>query len=352
MRHIVKRFSILFFGLIFLTACGSKVDLSDYVNVEFSGYDTIGTATYFVDEEQLIKDAFGITWEEYWELDDDKMEEVDDFLMSYSVELDQDMDLTNGDEVTARLSVDDEATNKLKTKDEVTFIVSGLDEPTELSDEEIERNVIVNFNGVSGRGTIQIDTTFDGDLYDLWVESDQDGEIANGDIVTVSLTEDSRESLAYLGYALSGDGAVEFEASGLEVVAETVSEIENLADIERMISEGINRRYQDSGWGWYTYEIIEGKTYYRQFARDSDDYWDDSSNHGTLITLYTINEYDSDDSLDDTFTSIFGYNNIILDQDGKANVTQISEYTDEYDNTYSLESVEKMMEGYGYVEVE
>ena len=299
-----------------------------------------------------MKDAFGITWEEYWELDDDKMEEVDDFLMSYSVELDQDMDLTNGDEVTARLSVDDEVTNKLKSKDEVTFTVSGLEEPAELSDEEIERNVIVNFNGVSGRGRIQIDTTFDGDLNDLWVEAEQDGEIANGDMVRVSLSEESRNDLAYIGYALSGDGAVEFEASGLDVVPENAYEIANLEDIERMISEGVNRSYQDSDWGYYSYKIVEGKTYYRQFDRDSNDYWGDSSKHGSLITLYTINEYDSDDELDDTFTALYGFRNIILDQDGKTNITQIDEYHDTYDHTYSLESVEKLMEGYGYVEVE
>lgn len=352
MKYIAKRFSLLFFGLVFLTACGSKVDLSDYIEVHFIGYDTLGTAYYTVDDSRLVEDAFGVTEEDYWDLESEKMDAISDMMMAYSIDLAQDSDLSNGDEVTVRISIDEEKTNKLKSKDEVTFTVSGLEEPAELSDEEIERNVIVNFNGVSGRGSIQIDTTFDGDLYDLYVVAEQDGEIANGDMVRVSLSEESRNSLAYKGYALSGDGAVEFEASGLDVVPENAYEIANLEDIERMISEGVNRKYQGSDWGYYSYKIVEGKTYYRQFDRDSDDYWGDSSNHGSLITLYTINKYDSDDELDDTFTALYGYRNIILDQDGKTNITQIDEYHDTYDRTYSLESVEKLMEGFGYVEVE
>ncbi len=351
MKYIIKRFTILFIGLLLLTACGSKVELSDYIEVEFYGYDSIGTASYSVDDTKLIKDAFGVTDEDYWDLEYEQMEAISNMMMSFTVDLSKDTELSNGDEIIVRLSVDKEMTNKLKAKDEIKVTVSGLKEPTMISDEELERNIIVNFNGVSGRGYIQIDTTFDGDLYNLTVEPDRDGDIANGDIVTVSVSEYDRENLAHMGYALSGDGAVEFEASGLEVVPETVLDIANLVDVERMITEGINRKYQDSDWGYYTYEIIEGKTFYRQFARESDDYSGNMSNHGSLIKLYTVNEYDSDDELDDTFTVIYGFSNIIIDDSGKTNVTQINEYHDTYDQTYSLESVEKLMEGYGYVEV-
>src|SRR5699024_10809697 len=98
MKYIVKRFSILFIGLIFLTACGSKVDLSDYVEVQFDGYDTIGTASYFVDDSQLIQDSFGITMEEYWEMEHDKLEEINNLVASYSVVLSDVDGLSNGDE--------------------------------------------------------------------------------------------------------------------------------------------------------------------------------------------------------------------------------------------------------------
>src|SRR5690625_3037948 len=278
----MKRFAILFIGLIFLTAWGSKVELSDYIEVDFLGYDGIGQAHYRFIDNQMDQDAFGVTEEDYWDLSYDETQAIDNFMMSFTAQLSQVSELCNGDEVTVRFNVDEEMTNKLKSKDEITVTVSGLEEPTELSDEEIDRNVIVNFNGLSGRGRIQIDTTFDGDLYDLQVETDQDGQIANGDLVTVSVTQESRDNLAYMGYALSGDGAVEFEASGLDIVPESVDEIENLSDIERMIGEGVNRRYQDSNWGRYTYEIIEGNTYYRQFEPESEGEWGAWTTHGSV----------------------------------------------------------------------
>lgn len=352
MNYIVKRFGLLFIGLIFLTACGSKVELSDYVELQFNGYDSIGTASYSVDDSRLVEDVFGVTDDNYWELGHEEMQEISNMVSAYSIELVQDTDLSNGDEVTVRLSVDEEKTKELKTKDEITFEVTGLEEPTEISDEEIDRNVIVNFNGASGRGTVQIDTTFDGDLYDLWFETDQDGTVANGDTVIVSMTEESRNSLAQRGYALSGEGHATFEASGLDIIAAEASDINNLVDIERMIGEGIIRSYQDSSWGRYTYDIIKGKTYYRQFEGEANqDSWS-SSNNGTLITLYTVNELNSDEEVTETLTAVYGFSNIILDENGNTNVTRIEEYRDSYDHTYSLESVEKMMEGYGFVLVE
>src|SRR5699024_4423554 len=165
MRERIKLVSVLLMGIIFLVACGSKAELSEYVDVHFDGYDTIGTAYYTVDEERLIADVFNVTDEDYWELDDETYQEIENMMSAFSIDLQEATDLTNGDEVVVRLKVDQDKTDKIKTQDEVAFEVSGLVEPEQLSDEEIEKNVVVNFNGFSGKGTIQIDTTFDGDLY-------------------------------------------------------------------------------------------------------------------------------------------------------------------------------------------
>lgn len=343
---------VLVFGIImFLAACGSKAELSDYVKVNFSGYDTMGTATYEIDQDKLIMDTFEVS-DNIFDLDFEKLNEIDDMLSAYSIELDKDKDLSNGEQVVVKLSVDDSKTDKLKTKSEIKVTVSGLEEPKELSDEEIEKHVVVNFNGVSGRGSLMIDTTFSDDLRGLTFESSQDGEITNGDTVVVSLTEDSRDSLATLGYVLTGKGEAKFEASGLDVVAEKPSDIANLDDVERFISEGINREYQD--WGFYKYEIIEGNTYYRQFYKEeeSTSFWGNSSSDGTLVNIYTIEEYGSEGELVDTYTVVYGFTDIILDENNKVNVTELREYSNKYDDTYSLESVEKLLEGYGYQVVE
>ncbi|MCK0473229.1 hypothetical protein [Halalkalibacter sp. APA_J-10(15)] len=336
-------------AVIILAACGSKAELSDYVEVYFDGYDTFGTATYEIDEDRLVNDTFELS-KELFDIDLKTLNEIDNMLTAYSIELVHVNDLSNGDEVVVKLMVDENKTKKLTTKDELKVTVSGLDEPKQLSDEEIEKNVVVNFNGVSGKGSLMIDTTFIDDLSKLTFESSQDGEIKNGDTVVVGLTEDAKDSLPSLGYVLTGEGAVQFQASGLEEVAESPSDIANLEDIERLISEGINREYQDSPWGFYKYEIIKESTYYRQFKRDEDSnsIWGNSPSNGTLVSVYTIKSYGSDEKLERTFTAIYGFTDIILDENNKANVAEINEYSDSYDDTYSLESVEKLLEGYGY----
>ncbi|WP_051359434.1 hypothetical protein [Paucisalibacillus globulus] len=340
-------------AFVMLVACGSKADLSDYVEVNFEGYDTMGKAYYEIDEDRLVSDVFEVS-EDLSNLDWETMNEIDKMLSAYSVELEKDTDLSNGDEIVAKLKVNDEKTDKLKTTDELKFTVSGLEEPKQLSNEEIEQNVVVNFIGVSGKGTIMIDTTFSDDLSSLTFESAQDGEIKNGDTIVVNLTESSRESLAGLGYVLTGEGEAKFIASGLDVVAEKASDIENLKDIERFISEGINREYEDSSWGFYKYEIIKENTYYRQFERDgeSGSMWGSTPSNGTLVTMYTIKKYGSEGNLEDNFIALYGYTDIILNDENQANLVEINDYTDTYDNTYSLESVEKLMEGYGYQVVE
>lgn len=340
------------FGIIIILAgCGSKAELSDYVEVNFSGYDTMGTASYYIDEDRLINETFDVSSTTILDLDFETIAEIESMLSAFTIELDQDKDLSNGQEVVVKLNVDNNKTDKLKTKDELKVTVTGLEEPKKLSDEEIEKHVVVNFNGVSGKGESMIDSTFSEDLSSLSFETAQDGQIKNGDDVVVALTESSRESLKSNGYVLTGKGQASFKAAGLDEVAAKPSAITNLEDIERLISEGINRQYQDSSW-LYKYEIIKESTYYRQFNRegDSGSFWNSSPSNGTLVNVYTIKQYEQDGKLDDTFTAVYGFTDIILDENKKSNVAEINEYSDTYDNTYSLESVEKLLEGYGYEE--
>ncbi len=334
--------------------CNSKADLSEFVEVNFSGYDSMGSASFFVDEERLIQHVFEVSGEEFFNLDYDTIIEIEDMLSSYQVTLDRELDLSNGDEVIASITVDENKSSKIKGKDEVKFTVAGLEEPSELSDEELEKNIVVNFTGVSGKGNVIIDTTFAEPLSHLRFEAVQDGDIHNDDTVTVMLTDESRSSLSSYGYVLSGEGKAEFTAANLDVVATDVSQIVNVEDIERLISEGINREYQDSPWDFYKYEIKKEHTLYRQYKRDDEEvnFWTSGPSNGTLVNVYTIKKIDSDGALTEQFTTIYGFTDIILDEENKANIAQINEYYNMYDQTYSLESVVKLMEGHGYQLVE
>ncbi|MCM3620526.1 hypothetical protein M3936_23510 [Sutcliffiella horikoshii] len=344
--------TIIFLGLIsLLAACNSKADLSDYLDVQFSGYDSIGTADYTIDESKLVKDVFDVSENSFFNIDAKTFTEIEDMLSSISVNMSKDENLSNGEEITLSLKIDKEKTNKLKTKDNIKVTVSGLEKPKELSDDEIEKRVVVNYTGASGKGNAQIETTFDGDLRNLSFVTNQDGGIKNGDTITVKMSDESKDELANLGYILSGKGQATFVASNLTAVAEKHTDIINLKDIERLISEGINREYQDSDWGFYKYEVIKEHSFYRQFKRDDDepsDWFTSSPSNGTLVNLYTIKKYDDKGSLEDKFTTVFGFTDIILDENNKASLVDLNHYSYTYDDTYSLESIVKLMEGYGY----
>lgn len=90
---------ILFLGSLFLlSGCGSAKDLTEYVDVEFMGMDTQGTATYTIDTEKLNKDVFKYDSESDF-LDEKEQEEMSDFYNSFKIKLDKTDKLSNGDKV-------------------------------------------------------------------------------------------------------------------------------------------------------------------------------------------------------------------------------------------------------------
>ncbi|MCJ7843181.1 hypothetical protein MUB24_20340 [Lederbergia sp. NSJ-179] len=272
------------------------------------------------------------------------------------IKLDKTENLSNGDKIEIIANVDGEKTKKIKSG-KITIEVKNLDEPKWLTNEEVEKKLVVNFNGVSGRGEVQIDNVLDSPLDQVKFTVENDGELKNGDKVKVTLSKDEEEQLLQEGYLLEKDFAPTFEVKGLSIVAEKATDISNLDDIKRMIDEEVKREYKDlspdKGWG-YKYEIKEEKFMYRQFENESEK--SDSlgaSNNGNLIKIFSVKQFSggSETKLKDSFTAIIGYSDIILDEDNKVNLAEMKEIKDTKDDTYSLESVIKMYEAYGYTEV-
>ncbi|NSV50741.1 lipoprotein [Enterococcus faecalis] len=346
---------ILFLGSLFLlSGCGYAKDLTEYVDVEFMGMDTQGTATYTIDTEKLNKDVFKYDSESDF-LDEKEQEEMSDFYNSFKIKLDKTDKLSNGDKVKVIAKVNEKKTKKIKSG-EKEVVVEGLEEPQKLTSEDVEKHLVINFNGVSGRGVAQIDNTFDSPLNTITFTIENDGKLKNGDKAKIEKTKELEEALSSEGYVLDKKFAPEFEVKGLAKVAEEATDIANLEDIKRMIDEEVKRQYKDSEY-FSKYEITLNKLMYRQFAKensDEDNGWYSSSNtDGNLIGIYTIKEYSTgtDSKLRDTFTAIIGYSDIVLNDKNEVNVAEMEKISTTKDDTYSLESVIKLYEGYGYTEV-
>ncbi|MGX7130176.1 hypothetical protein [Enterococcus wangshanyuanii] len=344
--------------LIFvLSGCSPAKDLSDYVTVDFSGMDTKGTASYNVDMNKLYKDVLNYD-EESGFPDEDTQKEMMAIADSYKVKMSKENNLSNDDKIKVIVSVDENKTKKIKGG-EKEFTVNSLEKPKKLTTEEVEKHLVVNFNGASGKGKATIDNTFEEPLNFVEFTIKDDGNLKNGDMAQIEKTKDLESNLSDQGYILSDDFKPEFEVKGLKNVAEKATDISNLEDIKRMIDEEVKRSYKDSEYSFGSkYEITLNKLFYRQFAKDNtneDSGWfsSSSSDNGNLIGVYTIKEFSAgtESKLLRQFTAIIGYSDIVLDENKQANVAEIKEISTTKDDTYSLESVLKLYEGYGYSEV-
>ena len=65
----MKKYFLAILGvcsLIVLTSCGSRKDLSEYVNVDFYGIDTRGNVSYTLDTDKLFKDVLDLDVAKDW----------------------------------------------------------------------------------------------------------------------------------------------------------------------------------------------------------------------------------------------------------------------------------------------
>lgn len=330
-------------------------DVAEYITMSFSGLNSQGKAEYELNEGELIADIFGQD-----EMDEETEEAIDQLKTAYSLEVSEEEGLSNGDKVTVKVNVDKDKTKLIKNG-EKEFTVKDLGEASELTTKDVEKHLIVNFNGVSGKGVAKIDNTLSSplDYFDFQIEND--GELKNGDEATLLWDEDMEQRLNDSDYIVAEDFKPVFKVEGLDVVAEKAKDIKNLDDIKRMLKEALNRRYEtmapDQEYG-RVYKMKEEKVLYRQFDTGSNDTdfileTPKASNHGNLIGIYTVEKHSggSNSKLEEKFTAVVGYSGIVIDDKNKTNVTEMELFHDERDDTYSLDSVIQLYEGYGYTEV-
>lgn len=355
MRKKVMGFLLCLIGIIAITGCGSKTrNLTDYVSVEYSGLDTQGKAQVIFDKDRLYKDAFGYDSNNY--ANSDQQKAISLFESSVKTDFDKSTQLKNGDKIKLTIKIDESKVPNVKSG-EKEFEVNGLEEAKKLTSAEVEKNLVVNFTGVSGRGKSKIDNMFsDSNFKYLDFKFEDEGHLKNGEKAKIVLSQNDLEALSRAGYVPEDNFAPTFEVKNLAVVAESADKISNLADVTRMIDEGIHREYKDysTDYSFGTrYEIKEEKTMYRQFQKDNANESYSSSSDGTLVKLYSIKKYSggSESKLEDSFTAIYGYTNIVLNDKNETNVAEMKEVSSTKDKTYSLESVIKLYNGYGYTEV-
>lgn len=188
-------FFLLLAIIITIIVWPKKVNLNDYVTVEFSGYDTVGYGKVVFDREAFLEkyegkikfskkaQEYGISSTGLYGYSPAEM--FADFI---SVKLSQSTNLSNGQEVTLVWNCDDLDFGEVFNYDikykEKEYKVEGL-EPVEMFDPF--ENLNVTFMGTSPQGMVNLEMKDYFDVYQYaYFNSSENSGLANGDVITVS----------------------------------------------------------------------------------------------------------------------------------------------------------------------
>ena len=139
-----------------ITAAYETVDVSSIISVNYSGYNTKGSAELTLDQAALKK----ITDESYSDYIASifpfkakcTQEEYDQLAASFIGNLDKTEDLSNGDDINISFQYDKDLAKKLKVNviyDDINLNVEGLSDATSIEQEQLFQDVSVSVNGVS-----------------------------------------------------------------------------------------------------------------------------------------------------------------------------------------------------------
>lgn len=328
-----------------------KIDLSDQVQVEFSGYNTKGTAALtnksdkkFADtvfeklaQKQGMKKA---TIQEIRDHDYDtsylspsskttsQLKKMQKDYNQIDLRVQPSKNLSNGDKVKVKFDVKDN--NLLFKSFSKTFTVKGLKKAKQMTANQlINKHLKVKFSGFNQRGAITVygDDDFAGE--ELKVKNN--GQLANGDQVNISLSKSMIKDTLPQGYTLKGSRAFTVNVKNLPDPKKLTNVDQVIAQFNDQIKEqypaqdslGSNDTKLKSVW------LLDHAATIGDFSR--------SQASATSIKIFDQDE--TDDSPDFS----------ISEAPGKLSVLAIYEVTKKHDS--GDDNIKEVAIGYGSIEI-
>lgn len=334
-------------GIIFyIKSRPIEVDLNEYIEVKFEGYDTLGTATVDFDESKF-KDDFGDKIKYHGDDKDMKDKSAKKLIAEYldsAISLDKTEKLTNGDKVTVKFEYDAEALledlNIKTTTDDITFSVKGLEAvPTFDPFEGLE----LNYYGTAPSAYASLDTSNVTNEYYLdghyWFDYEYEDlqDLSNGDVITITIKYDEtqtdeeyiEEFVEYYG-AMPTQLTKEFTVEGLQV--SVIKKDQITTDVLDQVQDYLEEKdlvftSDDIGTEVVDDVTISNVEYYGMYVGEpkQDSYYDSADVYMTYkITLkYKSEEY--------SYYYVVEVEDIVLDGDGNVVTEKLSTDTYNYD---------------------
>ena len=321
-----------------------KVNINDYISVEYNGYETAGTAYVDFDEtgfsEAVIK-AQGKKLKNVKSLDDLDWSDLTDLMGSSNWDLidsitfdvKPDSDLSNGDVVTVTASWNEDYEKKAGVKilsKEQEFTVEGLEEVKEVDPfEDIE----VTFSGTPPYVYPDWTNNSDDDyLRYLWFNFEDYDSLDVGDTVTLTVDESEENALAN-GYKFT-QTSKEYIVSGVDSYVTSAADIsaDNLDSMKNEATDALDAYFANNnsyiGNSGFSYE----GSYY--LVAKSSDTWGDTN---VLYLVFSTTVTSAENAFEPTVVYFpVKYTNIMALSDGSQNFNtygDVEGYTElEYDD--------------------
>lgn len=282
--------------LIYIKTRPVTIDLSKYVSVEYSGYDSYGTATVSIDYKQLKKDYKDeLEYKgDYKDLKKEYGKPIEYLQAQLIGELDSAENLSNGDTVTFVWDIDtEEVSDNLNVKlitDDQSFTVEKLEEVESFDPFE---GLVINYEGTAPNGTASIDRGSVSNKYftesDYYFNLSKSSGLSNGDVITVTITSDAEdaykldfiESYGVMPESISKDFTVE----GLDSWITSLDQIpeEGLAEMQQQAIDVFTTQEADFSAEWSMQDPEYVGSYLLVTKNDSTTY-----NHNYLYLIYHI----------------------------------------------------------------
>lgn len=207
---------LLVLVLVIIKLQPKKINVEEFINITYSGYDGYAKANASIDEYGLysaIMEAKGSKKKDFDELD--SLEALFNFspnsefydlykcIDSIDLELSSSSNLSNGDNITVDISYDNELAKELKIRfmgDSVSKIVNELEALAQINP---FNDLSVSYSGTSPNGYLNF--TYEGDTSyadTYYFDADKRKNLRNGDTITISIDLSDSDTIDD-GYLLS-----------------------------------------------------------------------------------------------------------------------------------------------------
>lgn len=322
---------VLLFLTLFLTSFGSGINLNKYMSLETEGYEGYGKTKLSIDWDAIEKKyaskmSFTEAAKEEYGMFLSMMSPVEILRENVRVEVDKSSDLSNGDELKYTWHVNEERINKyvkckLKWKDG-EYKVSSLKKVEKM---DAFSGLELQFSGIAPNGEVRLQYNGKGiDVSDF--RCDKTSELENGDIVTVTLSEDAITKLVESYGMVPQEMKKQYTVSGLDKYISKTEEIDPVT-IKALQDQAWDEYQEYMANSWSKEASLESFDYLGTYllTNKSKEEWEQNRLYLVYRVKSRINysgSYGNYNQVNDIYWFI-SFPNLILKANGKVEVEDI-----------------------------